>query len=102
MVAAQYQSSHISTNPTIAITVQAFISTLKVVLFRIPTGSVGEDIIDYVPARARKRIEHEGAQARRHSANFKGYSDVFGQSAGIDAGIISVKSDGNLGSICTD
>lgn len=102
MVTAQYQSRHISTDPTIAITVKAFMSTLEVVLFRIPTGSVGEDIVDYISARARKRIEHEGAQARRHSANFKRYGDVCGHSAGIDAGIISVKSDGNLGGICTD
>lgn len=75
-------------------------STLEVVLFRIATGGVGKDIIDYISTGARKWIEHEGAQARCDSANVKRQSDVCGDSAGIDAGIISVESDGNLRRIC--
>ena len=88
-------------NPTIAIFIKALIATLEVVLFRVPTGRIGEDIIDYISTGARKRIEHEGAQAGCHDANLKGQTEVFGHGAGINAGIIGVKSDGNLGSIRT-
>lgn len=75
-------------------------STFKIVSLGIPAGGVGKDIVDHISARARKRIKHERAQARRHRTNFKGYGDICSQSAGIDAGIISVKGEGNLGCIC--
>lgn len=98
MVAAQYEGGHISTYATIAMFVETIISTSEVVLFRISTGRVGEDIIDYVSTGARKRVEHEGAQARRHDAHIEGHGDVCGRGAGSDAGVIGVKENGDFGS----
>lgn len=70
---------------------------LIVVSVRISTGRVGKSIIDYISAGARKRIEHEGAQARCHGANVEGQRDVRSRRASNNARIICIKCDWDFG-----